>query len=145
MKYLPCIAYLLKFRGRTLRGPKDSRGGENKWTVTGEYKELLDANKSMTEEDSISNFVIKQPAITDIEPDYRPFTPPFSQLNFTASKNTSKTNYTKKYNPNTDIKQPINKPNIRSNVGEDDKLLLIYDEILNCYYDPLTGNYYQST
>jgi hypothetical protein len=92
--------------------------------VIKEHKEdmmkRIDSDTDETEiNESVSDSLAKvTPTIADMN--FRPFTPPFAQF-----RSLGKTK-----------KERIEK--------EDEKLDVIYDSILKCYYEPSTGNYYQS-
>ena len=90
-----------------------------------------------TNNESIVEY-INGKGLTDNNVTFRPFTPPFAQLqSFTAKQNMVST-LKKMQKENVDFED------IHEVEGEEeDKLELVYDSILKCYYEPKSGNYYQ--
>lgn len=69
---------------------------------------------------------------------FRPFTPPFAQLQSFAGRNKLIGVERELQKENVDLK------GIDEELGEqEDKLDVVYDPVLKCYYEPKTGCYYQ--
>ncbi|KAL4471359.1 hypothetical protein ABPG74_008252 [Tetrahymena malaccensis] len=108
-----------------------------------------DLNQSQTRflKDQISNMMISN---------LRPFTPPFNQVcqmnssNLKQKKDSIISNHSanNKHNQNYNQMQKqeslsaVNKSSISSH-RDDNEIEVFYDDILNCYYDPKTNQYYE--
>lgn len=139
---------------------------EKKWVVAREQKvETSSAEKENNEKEENELETVENPesiieqvketpnSLMNTDMGFRPFTPPFAQFQSSPSKlkkSMQKIEVTKestKASIGTEggrDTQGVEFGGINEVFGEDEeKIDVVYDPILKCYYDPNTGNYYQ--
>ena len=137
-------------------------GGDKKWVVAQEKTPIVDKVDSRVEEDQEMETMENPDSVIEECPTdapntlmnngmaFRPFTPPFAQLQSSSTKLKQSLQCSKE---SVSLKESVKGGNaggdedfggINEVFGEDDeKVDVVYDPILKCYYDPKSGNYYQ--
>lgn len=143
---------------------EENKGKDNKWTVTKGIPVGLQADNSQenmesgevqaeeenSEEEKVELIGAKNLSVIDCPnlDNFRPFTPPFAKLQSSPAKIKEKGAALQEENKVMPIEQKIDADldmkNINEVYGEDEeKIDMVYDPVLKCYYDPNTNTYFQ--